>query len=188
MGLSCLVQLLTWLTYWTTVIFGTLKDDSLQINSFALDNCFSYRNVFQNGVNALSTMVLKNPVFGFFLFLFLFLFCFVLFCFALLCFFCCFLFCFCFCFVLFCFVLFLSKSSKFCVVWTIRCCSNYTSMWYKYFVRNLWRDLRLPMTVLATVARKRFNGKFTAKIDFPIGHFILPLLMLTLKISPYLLW
>ena len=35
------------------------------------------------------------------------------------------------------------------------------------------------MSPLATVARKSFNGKFTAKIDFPIGHFMLPLLMLT---------
>ena len=29
------------------------------------------------------------------------------------------------------------------------------------------------MSALVTVARKSFNGKFTAKIDFPIGHFIL---------------
>ena len=27
------------------------------------------------------------------------------------------------------------------------------------------------MSALATVARKTFNGKFTAKIDFPIGSF-----------------
>ena len=27
------------------------------------------------------------------------------------------------------------------------------------------------MSALATVARKTFNGKFTANIDFPIGHF-----------------
>ena len=27
------------------------------------------------------------------------------------------------------------------------------------------------------VARKSFNGKFTAKIDIPIGHFMLPLLI-----------
>ena len=31
-------------------------------------------------------------------------------------------------------------------------------------------------------ARKSFNGKFNAKIDFPIGHFMLPLLMLTSKV------
>ena len=35
---------------------------------------------------------------------------------------------------------------------------------------------------LATVARKSFNGKLTAKIDFSIGHFMLPLLMLTLEV------
>ena len=31
--------------------------------------------------------------------------------------------------------------------------------------------LRLPMSALATVARKRFMAKFTAKIEFPIGYF-----------------
>ena len=30
------------------------------------------------------------------------------------------------------------------------------------------------MSALATVTGKSFNGKFTAKIDFPIGYFILP--------------
>ena len=38
------------------------------------------------------------------------------------------------------------------------------------------------MSALATVVRKSFNGTFTAKIDFPIGHFRLPLLMLTLEV------
>ena len=37
-------------------------------------------------------------------------------------------------------------------------------------LRNVWRDFRLPMSALATVARKSFNGKFAAKIDFLIGH------------------
>ena len=50
------------------------------------------------------------------------------------------------------------------------------------FLRNVWRDFRLPMSALETVARKSFNGKFTAKIEFPIGHFMLPLLMLTLEV------
>ena len=40
----------------TTVLFGTLNDDSLDMNNLALNNCFSYRNVFQNGVNASSKM------------------------------------------------------------------------------------------------------------------------------------
>ena len=31
------------------------------------------------------------------------------------------------------------------------------------------------MSALATVAGKSFNDKFTAKIDFPIGYFMLPL-------------
>ena len=36
----------------------TLEDGSLEINSLALNNLFIYRNVFQNGVNTLSKMVL----------------------------------------------------------------------------------------------------------------------------------
>ena len=34
------------------------------------------------------------------------------------------------------------------------------------------------MLALGTVAQKSFNGKFIAKNDFPIGHFMLTLLML----------
>ena len=37
-----------------TVIFGTLKDGSLLSDTLASNICFSYRNMFQNGVNALS--------------------------------------------------------------------------------------------------------------------------------------
>ena len=37
-----------------TIIFGTLKDGSLLINTLASNICFSYRNMFQNGVDALS--------------------------------------------------------------------------------------------------------------------------------------
>ena len=40
-----------------TVIFGTLKDGSLFINILASNICFSYRNMFQNGVDALSKIV-----------------------------------------------------------------------------------------------------------------------------------
>ena len=35
------------------------------------------------------------------------------------------------------------------------------------------------MSAWATVAGKKFNGKFTEEMDFPIGYFLLPLLMLT---------
>ena len=38
------------------------------------------------------------------------------------------------------------------------------------------------MSPLATVARKSFYDKFTAKIDFLIEHFMLSLLMLALKV------
>ena len=40
-----------------TLIFGTLKDGSLLINTLASNICFSYRNMFQNGVDALSKIV-----------------------------------------------------------------------------------------------------------------------------------
>ena len=106
----------------TTVIYGILTDGSLEINSFALNNRFNYRNVVQNNVNAMSKTIFEKPGF-------------------------------------------LSKSSKFSVVWTIRFCSNFTSMLNKHFKRNVWRDFILPMSALATVAGKSFNGKFTAKTD-----------------------
>ena len=38
------------------------------------------------------------------------------------------------------------------------------------------------MSALATVARNSINGKFNVKIDFLIGHFMLPLLMHTLEV------
>ena len=107
------------------------------IVSLALNNCFSYRNVFQNGVNSLSKMIEKTWFFV--------------------------------------------KSSKFCILRTIRFCSNFTSMWSKYLSNNVWRDFRLPMSPLATVAGKSFNSKLTAKIDFLLGYFIVQLLMLTLE-------
>ena len=40
-----------------SVIFGTLKDGSLLINTSASNICFSYRNMFQNGVDVLSKIV-----------------------------------------------------------------------------------------------------------------------------------
>ena len=40
------------------------------------------------------------------------------------------------------------------------------------------KGCRIPVSAFVTVALKSFNGKFTAKIAFPIGHFMLPLLTL----------
>ena len=40
-----------------TVIFRTLKDGSLLINTLASNICFSYRNIFQNGIDALPKIV-----------------------------------------------------------------------------------------------------------------------------------
>ena len=36
-----------------TLIFGALNDENLLINIFASNNCFNYRNIFQNGVDVL---------------------------------------------------------------------------------------------------------------------------------------
>ena len=49
------------------MIFGTLKDDSLSIKKkgLALNNNYSYRNVFQNDVNSLSEMIIENLFFFF---------------------------------------------------------------------------------------------------------------------------
>ena len=46
----------------------------------------------------------------------------------------------------------------------------------------MWRDFRLLVLAFATVARKSLKGKFTAKIDFLIGYFRLPLLTLTSEV------
>ena len=46
----------------TTIIFVTLKDSSLKSNGLPLNNSLGYKNVLQNGVKALSKLVLKNPV------------------------------------------------------------------------------------------------------------------------------
>ena len=40
-----------------TVIFGTLNDGSLLIDTLASNSCFTYRNMFQNVVEALSKIV-----------------------------------------------------------------------------------------------------------------------------------
>ena len=55
--------ILTWLYRCrTTVIFGTLEDGSMEVNRLAFNNCFNYRNVFQNGINALQKKNgFKNP-------------------------------------------------------------------------------------------------------------------------------
>ena len=98
-----------------------------------------------------------------------------------------FLFCFLFLFCLF--VLFL-----FCFVFVfveklnISCSLDHTIL-FKFhlhvvqaFFKDVWRDFKLLMLALATVALKSFNAKFTPEVDFPIRYFMLPLLILTLKV------
>ena len=58
--------------------------------------------------------------------------------------------------------------------------------WFKFRqylvqIRITYFMERLPVSAFAMVAWKSLNGKFTAKTNFPIGHFMLPLLTLTLK-------
>ena len=138
-----------WSDVWDYCNFGALKFGSfgsLQINCLAWnDNCFSYRNVFQNGVIALSKLVLKHPH--------------------------------------------IQNKNKNKTNKNIRSvCSNFTSMWYKCFVKqNVWRDFRIPMSALATVKRKSFNGQFTTKLNFPIGYFIWSLLKLTSQVKSLLI-
>ena len=47
---------------------------------------------------------------------------------------------------------------------------------------NVWRGFRLPVSSFAMVARGCFNGKFTAKSGYSIGHLILPYLTPTLEV------
>ena len=93
-------------------------------------------------------------------------------------FFCLFLFC------LFVCLFFFENKFKFRVVKTIRFCSNFTSMWYKHFLNIGWRDFRLPMSTLATVAR---NSNYDDNINIKNGFFRsgskLPLLMLTMEVQ-----
>ena len=56
--------------------------------------------------------------------------------------------------------------SKLCTFGTIQFDSNFPSIWIKYLSNNVRRNLRLLVSAFATVARKNFNGKYTAKIDF----------------------
>ena len=106
-----------------TVIFGTLKDGSLTL---APNICFSYRNMFQNGVDALSKIVDA----------------------------------------------FLSKSSKFYLVRTIRKCSNFANLWHKHLLRNYKWHFRLPMSALATAISNTLSKHqlFTLNFAFQLFH------------------
>ena len=65
----------------------------------------------------------------------------------------------------------------------IWCGSNFASMWSKYVLsNNFQRDFRIPVSAFATLARRSFNGKLTAKLVFRSGHFMLPLLTPTLAV------
>ena len=43
-----------------TVIYGIMKDRSLLIHSLAPLNCFTYRNLFQNGVNDMGKIMVNS--------------------------------------------------------------------------------------------------------------------------------
>ena len=65
---------------------------------------------------------------------------------------------------------FFVQKLKFCTLLIIRFGSNFTSMKSQYVLNNVLRDFRLAVLAFAMVARKNIKVKFTAKIDFPIGH------------------
>ena len=101
-----------------TVIFRTLKNGSLLTNTLASNICFSYRNMFQNGVDALSKIVDA----------------------------------------------FLSKSSKFYLVWII--------LWHKHLLRNYKCHFRLLMSEFATAVWNTLSKHqlFTLNFAFKLFH------------------
>ena len=58
------------------------------------------------------------------------------------------------------------------------------------FSMNVWRDFRLPISALATVTRKSFNGKFILQIWFSDRVFYVTITdaVGSLKVSPYIVW
>ena len=105
-------------------LYSVLKDGSFQINSFRIKQLFRLQKRLLKWRQRFVQSSLKKHFF------------FVLFCFVL--------------FLFFLLLLFLQKSAKFRVLSifrTIRLCSNFTSMWYKHFKGNVWRDFRLPMAI-----------------------------------------
>ena len=107
--------------------FCNSEDGSFNINNLSLNNCFSYRQVFQNGIKVLSKRVLKIM----FLFSCLFV--------CLLLFLCVFLFLFLFLFLGF-FFFFGQKAQNFVKFRPHDFCLNFASMRYEEFLRNVWRD------------------------------------------------
>ena len=67
---------------------------------------------------------------------------------------------------------FLSISSIFCIVRTIRFCSNFTSMWFKYLSNNVWSDFRLSMSASAMVLHIEYSiGKPIFGENLPLKLF-----------------
>ena len=56
---------------------------------------------------------------------------------------------------------FLSKSTKFCMVQTIRFCSNFTSMWSKYLSNNVWSNGNIKCPI----------GKSILAVNLPLELF-----------------
>ena len=48
-------------------------------------------------------------------------------------------------------------------------CSNFTSVWYKHSIRNVWRYFRLLMSALAMVAGKVLAANLLQKLIFRSG-------------------
>ena len=54
-------------------------------------------------------------------------------------------------------LLFCQKAKNFYVVWIIRLCSNFDSLWHKYLLRNYKWHFRLPMSTFPTVTLKTLS-------------------------------
>ena len=67
---------------------------------------------------------------------------------------------------------FLSKSSKFYLVRSIRKCSNFASLWHKHLLRNYKWHFRLPMSAFATAIWNTLSKHqlFTLNFAFQLFH------------------
>ena len=66
---------------------------------------------------------------------------------------------------------FLSKSSKFYLVWSIRKCSNFASLWHKYLFRNYKWHFRLPMPAFATAIWNTLSKHQLSTLNFAFQLF-----------------
>ena len=75
--------------------------------------------------------------------------------------------------------IFLSKRSKFCIVRTIRFCLNFTSIWFKYLLNNVWSFSKNNGKIKYAIEKSSFS------VDMKLRLFCVTItikLMLTLEV------